>query len=269
MILSISPCPNDTFMFDAIVNKKIDLRGYNFDCTFSDIDLLNQYAKESTADISKVSCAVAAQIMDSYNILQSGAALGHGNAPLLVSKRKIYPDEVKYCKVAIPGFDTTATLLLKDNFGEVKELRTYLFSDIMEAIHSDEVDAGVLIHEERFSYRDKSLQLIADLAQKWNSESKLPIPLGAIVVRNSLDMEVQRDISSIIAESVAYAFANKKESWNFIKSHSQSLSDSVIESHIEMFVNNYSLNLGVKGREAIERLFKIGGYDEISNISFV
>lgn len=183
--LAISPCPNDTFMFDAIVNKKIDLKGYEFDVVFNDIDLLNQNSKKSVTDVTKLSCAVAAQVRDNYDTLRSGAALGRGNAPLLVSRRKIYPDEVSSCRVAIPGYDTTARLLLEYNFGEVKKMQTYLFSDIMDAIHSDEVDAGILIHEERFSYQQNSLLLIADLAQKWNEESDLPIPLGLIAVKSS------------------------------------------------------------------------------------
>ncbi|MEG1935382.1 MAG: MqnA/MqnD/SBP family protein, partial [Rikenellaceae bacterium] len=190
--LSISPCPNDTFMFDAIVNSKINLRGYKFDCVFEDIDTLNCNIKNRLVDISKISYAAYPKVSDSYNILSSGSALGRGNAPLLVSRMNIYPDEVACCRVAIPGYETTAALLLKYAFGQVKELKQYLFSDVAEAVLTGETDAGVLIHEERFVYKQKSLRLVADLSDMWNAKINLPIPLGAIVVNKQLDAHVQQ-----------------------------------------------------------------------------
>lgn len=256
LTLSISPCPNDTFMFDALINSKIDLRGYKFDCAFEDIDALNKNIVQCKSDISKISYAVYPKIADHYSILSSGSALGRGNAPLLVSRRKIYPDEVAHCKIAIPGYDTTAALLLKFAFGEVKELRQYLFSDVAEAVLSDEVDAGVLIHEERFVYREKSLLLVADLADKWNEKVNLPIPLGAIVVNRSLDHNVQQDINDLVGESIAFAFDNVQSSWQFVKQHARYMEDSVIEQHINMFVNSFSLDISNEGKDAVLALLK-------------
>lgn len=254
--LSISPCPNDTFMFDALINSKIDLRGYKFDCVFEDIDTLNKNIKESRSDISKISYAAYPAISEQYNILSSGSALGRGNAPLLVSRKKIYPDEVAHCKIAIPGYDTTAALLLKFAFGEVKELKQYLFSDIAEAILSDEVDAGVLIHEERFVYKEKSLRLVADLSDCWNEKTNLPIPLGAIVVNKSLDIKIQQDINSLLRESIEFAFDNMQSSWQFVKQHARYMEDDVIEQHINMFVNKFSLEIGDEGERAVLTLLK-------------
>ncbi|MFI3315608.1 MAG: 1,4-dihydroxy-6-naphthoate synthase [Rikenellaceae bacterium] len=259
--LSISPCPNDTFMMDAIINRKINLHGYEFDVTFQDIDLLNREAKNSSADITKISCGVLPAILGEYQVLNSGAALGVGNAPLLVSRHKIYPDELHHCKVAIPGFDTTAALLLKYTFPQVKELKSYLFSNIAEAIIADEVDAGVLIHEERFVYKQKSLQLIADLSDKWQEQLKLPIPLGLIAIKSGIDQRVKTDIAQLIQESIAFGFANPHSSWSFIKEHARYINDDVIESHIKMFVNDFSLDMGDSGRDSIMKMIELSGID--------
>ena len=211
LTLAISPCPNDTFMFDALIAKKIDLKGYSFDVRFDDIDVLNKNVSKSdgnSCNISKISCALYPKIASRYNILRSGSALGKGNAPLVVSKHKIYPDEVASCTIAVPGFDTTGFLLLKYHFGELKECKSYLFSDIADVVLSGEADVGVLIHEERFTYEEKGLRLITDLSTKWANELQLPIPLGTIVIDNTLDLNIQRDVNNLVRESIEFGFKN-------------------------------------------------------------
>lgn len=260
LTLAISPCPNDTFMFDALIAKKIDMKGYSFDVRFDDIDLLNQNRSKSdgdSCDISKISCALYPKIATRYNILRSGSALGKGNAPLVVSKHKIYPDEVASCTIAIPGFDTTGFLLLKYTFGELKECRPYLFSDIADVVLSGEADVGVLIHEERFVYKEKGLRLISDLSTKWDDELQLPIPLGVIAINNSLSESVQSDINSLIRDSIEFGFKNPNSSYSFIKQHARYMEAEIVSKHIDMFVNNYSLDISTDGERAITTLLNL------------
>lgn len=259
MTINISTCPNDTFMFDALLHGKIDTKGYKFDLHMADIAELNTLAQQGVADISKISYAAYPMIEDQYQILSSGSALGRGNGPLLVSKKKIYPDEVPHLKIAIPGYTTSAAMLLKIAYGEIKELKEYLFSDISEAIESGEVDAGVLIHEERFLYKEQGLHLVVDLGAMWEKRSGLPTPLGAIVIRRDIDDEVKKEINQLIMESVYFAQTNYASSQAFVREHAKELDDEVIKDHICMFVNYYSINLNEEARNAIERFFKEGG----------
>lgn len=259
--LSISTCPNDTFMFDALIHGRIDCRGYEFELTMHDIELLNRDALMYRADISKISAALMPAIASKYAMLNSGAALGRGNGPLLVSSKRISTDELRSARIAIPGKYTTAAGLLKKAFGENLDTHEYLFSDISTAILSGEVDAGVLIHEERFIYADKGLQLVADLGNIWEQLTGCPIPLGAIVVKRSLEDSVRRDIDELIGESVSYAMANPHESRTFVKMHARELDDKVIDSHIEMFVNQYSINMNAEGRAAVETLTGMNSND--------
>ena len=180
--LHISTCPNDTFMFDAMVHRRIDTEGLEFDLSLADIEQLNAGALQGVPDISKLSYAVVPQLLDRYRVLHSGSALGRGNGPLLVSRHRIYPDEVSGIRVAIPGEHTTANRLLATLYPGVTDKRVYLFSDVADAVMSDECDAGVLIHEGRFTYREKGLRLVADLGEEWEKKTGLPLPLGAIAV---------------------------------------------------------------------------------------
>lgn len=264
--LNISTCPNDTFMFDALVHGRINCRGYSFDLTMSDIDVLNQTVSNDDVDVSKISYAHYSNISSRYNVLRSGGALGSGNGPLLVSKRKIYSDEIEDLKIAIPGENTSANLLLNFASSKIKERRVYLFSDISEAILSDEVDAGVLIHEERFSYSKKGLRLVLDLGQNWEQKSGLLVPLGAIVVNKNLDLKVQKDISELIRESIGYALRNPSDSCQFVKNHAKELSDDTIKKHIDMFVNDYSLDVGEKGIKSVVEFLKNSGVEFTADI---
>lgn len=255
-------------MFDALLHGKIDTKGYRFNLHMADIAELNTIVKEGGVDISKISYATYPLIEDTYQLLMSGSALGRGNGPLLVSKKKIYSDEVPHLKIGIPGRTTTAAMLLKIAFGEIKELREYLFSDISHAIDGGEVDAGVLIHEERFLYKEHGLHLIADLGALWEEKSGLATPLGGIVIRRDTDEKVKRDINSLIADSVAYAFQNPASSESFVRNNAKELNHEVIDNHIKMFVNTYSMDLGREGKESVERFFKESGV-ELKHKTFV
>ena len=255
--LNISTCPNDTFMFDAMIHRRIDTEGLEFDVTLADIEQLNQTALEGGTDISKLSYAVVPLLKERYKVLNSGSALGRGNGPLLVSRRKIYPDELHDAKIAVPGLHTTANLLMSRIYPTAEKKEAYLFSDIMDCVMSGACDAGVLIHEGRFVYRKTGLQLIADLGEQWDKLTGLPLPLGAIVVSKRLDTAMQQKIDRVLRRSIEYAFANPKAAEGFIKQHAQELSDDVIRQHIELFVNPYSVDLGQEGRRAVTELLNL------------
>lgn len=265
--LNISTCPNDTFMFDALIHGKIDTKGYTFDVSLEDIDMLNkQVSEDSDCDISKISYAHYPNITESYKLLRSGSAMGSGNGPLLVSKHKIYPDEIPSLTIAIPGENTSANFLLNFVSPSIKQKKVYLFSDVSEAILTGEVDAGVLIHEERFSYPSKGLKLVLDLGEYWQQKSGSLIPLGAIVINRKLETGIQADINYLIAESIRYAYKNPGESQRFIREHARELSDEVIEQHIKMFVNEYSLDITEYGISSVLKFFKSSGIELTEDI---
>ncbi len=245
--LRISPCPNDTFSFDAIVNRRIDLRGLEFEVEYADIEELNLGALNSDPDISKISTAVLPRIYDHYALLDSGSALGRGNGQLLVRRKG---DTSPIRSVAIPGVYTTANAMLMRFFPEFTDRRPMLFSQIAEAVESGEVDAGVLIHEGRFVYERRNLELVADLGSLWEKQTSLPLPLGAIVLRRELGERLQREVEELLAESIRFAFANPSFSRTYIKEHAQELEDDVIDRHIDLFVNKYSVSLGEEGHRA-------------------
>lgn len=249
--LSISPCPNDTFMFDAIINRRIDLKGLDIEVEYHDIEVLNSHAMERRADITKCSTALLPAIDDRYRLLDSGAALGRGNGPLLVRRKG---DTTPIEHIAVPGEHTTANALIKRLFPEIKRRTPMLFSEIAKAVERGEFDAGVLIHEGRFVYERENLELIADLGLEWERREGLPLPLGSIVAARDLEKGVAERFETLLRESIAYAFAHPEVSRDFIKSHAQEMEDSVIDRHIALFVNEFSLTLGDEGREAVRRL---------------
>lgn len=251
LTLGFSTCPNDTFIFDAIVNKKIDLQGFDFDIVMADVQQLNTMTINNQLDIAKISYHAYCYVANSYKILNSGSALGFGNGPLLVSKGKIYPDEVPSLKIAIPGIHTTAFLLLKIFFPSLKQTKEYLFSDIQQAVIDNQVDAGLIIHESRFTYQIKGLTLIADLGQMWEKNTNLPIPLGGIVIKRLLDNNIQAIFDKILFESVKYAINNPNETLNFVRQHAQEMDTKVMLQHIELYVNEFTQNLNNQGKNAI------------------
>ena len=249
--LYISPCPNDTFMFHALVHGLVDCEGLEFEVEYHDIEQLNSRAMAAEADVSKISCAVLPAITKSYALLDSGAALGRGNGPLLI-KRKGFQGELK--RVAVPGEYTTANALVSGLFPLIDERTPLLFSEIAEAVERGDYDGGVLIHEGRFVYERRNLELVADLGVEWERLTDLPLPLGGIVVRRELGAELKERMERVLRRSIEYAFANPMASRDFVKAHARELEDEVIDKHIALFVNDFSLSLGNQGRQAISYL---------------
>lgn len=248
--LHISPCPNDTFAFDAIINNRI-LHDFDLDVEYHDIEELNEGVLRGAADISKISYAVYPLVADRYRLLDSGSALGRGNGQLLVRRKG---ESGKIRKVASPGKNTTANALLLRYFPDIEEVEQMLFSDIAEAVERGDVDAGVLIHEGRFVYESRNLELVSDLGKLWESETALPLPLGAIIAKRELGEELISKFEKLLAGSVRYAFENPQLSREFVKEHAQELDDEVIDKHISLFVNEHTISLGEEGRRAVERL---------------
>ncbi len=249
--LSISPCPNDTFMFDGIVNGRIDSEGLEFEVAFHDIEVLNAGVLQMQPDVSKISCAVLPAISEHYRLLDSGAALGRGNGPLLV-RRKGESGALKH--IAVPGVHTTANALVGKLFPEIEERTPMLFSEIAVAVERGDFDGGVLIHEGRFVYERRNLELVADLGLEWEARTQLPLPLGGIVVKRDLPEDVQQKVERVLRRSIEYAFANPMTSREFVKQHAQELEDDVIDKHIALFVNDFSLSLGEEGHAAMTTL---------------
>ncbi|MBQ4531802.1 MAG: 1,4-dihydroxy-6-naphthoate synthase [Alistipes sp.] len=251
MRLSISPCPNDTFMFDAIVNGRIDCEGLSFEVEYHDIEELNHGVEALGPDISKISCAVLPAIKQHYRLLDSGAALGRGNGPLLV-RRKGDKGAIKH--LLVPGVHTTANALVGRLFPQIEYREPMLFSKIAEAVERGDADAGVLIHEGRFVYERRKLELVADLGVEWERQTDLPLPLGGIVIKRELGDDMRSRVERVLRRSIEYAFDNPLLSRDYIKSHAQEMEDDVIEKHIALFVNDFSLSLGEQGRRAITLL---------------
>jgi len=254
--LGFSTCPNDTFIFDAMVHHKIDTKNLEFDVVLGDVEELNSKALQNKLDVTKISYHAFSKIAQNYLLLDSGSALGYKNGPLLISKRKIYSDELNDVKIAIPGVNTTANLLLSIAFPKAKNKKEFLFSNIEDAILDNEVDAGLIIHENRFTYEKKGLNKIIDLGEYWEKETGLPIPLGGIAVNRNLNHNLQLKINRVLKRSVEYAFANPKSAYPYIKQYAQEMDEDVMYKHIELYVNNFTVELGKQGRKAIEILYE-------------
>ena len=256
--LGFSPCPNDTYIFEALVNKRIELNNYKFDLEISDVEKLNQQAFKNNLDITKLSFAAYAHVSENYQLLPYGSALGYKNGPLLISKKRIYPDEVPFLKIAVPGKYTTAKLLLGIFWPEAKQLKEYIFSEIEEVVISGEADAGLIIHETRFTYQKKGLLKIADLGEMWEKQTSFPLPLGGIAIKRSLSEKVKNDIGQLIKNSLEFANRFPDASSDFIRKNAQETSDEITKQHIQLYVNEYSLNLEEKGRKAVSYLLNKG-----------
>ncbi len=241
-------------MFDGLVNNRIDISNYSFDLTIADIEQLNKMAIDNMPDITKLSYHSFFKVMDKYQLLNSGSALGENCGPLLISKRKIYPDELHDCKIAIPGKNTSANLLMSLLFPKVNNTKNYIFSDIEDVVLSNECDVGLVIHETRFTYKERGLELIADLGNLWEDRFNLPIPLGGIAVKRSLSEMVKKDIDNMLSQSVEFAMTNPALSMNFMKQYAQDMNEKVMMKHVNLYVNDYSLNIGKTGVEAVNKL---------------
>ena len=255
--LAFSPCPNDCFMFDPIVHRRIDLEGLDFDVRLADVEALNRDAFGGRTDVTKLSYHAFAHCADRYAMLTAGSALGRNCGPLLISKRPIGADEVAAggLRIAIPGTYTTANLLLGLAFPGATDTTALLFSDIESAVQDGRFDAGVIIHENRFTYEARGLRKIVDLGEYWEGTSGHPIPLGGIAIRRSLPAEIQATMTRVLRRSVEYAFAHREETLPYVRAHAQDMDDAVMFKHIDLYVNGYSIDLGPEGRRAVDALF--------------
>lgn len=252
--LGFSPCPNDTFIFDALVNKKIDTEGLDFKVVLEDVQTLNQWAMEGRLDISKISYGVLPLVLQQYDLLDAGGALGKGVGPLLIARRAIPLADIPGVTIAIPGQQTTAHLLFSLAFPSAIHKKFMVFSSIEEAVLSGQVDAGVIIHENRFTYQQKGLIRLMDLGEYWEKETGAPIPLGGIVFRRDHDPILQKKANTLIRRSLEYAFRHYPDLPAYVKEHAQEMDERVMRQHIDLYVNDYSLSLGPEGRKAIDTL---------------
>jgi len=262
--LGFSPCPNDTFIFEALVNKKIDTEGFEFETVLEDVQTLNQWAIEGKLDITKLSYGVLPLVLENYNVLNSGSALGRGVGPLLISKAAIEKDDVNIndLTIAIPGKNTTAHLLFSLAFPGAKN-KVFLRYDEIEKFVLDDKGLGVIIHENRFTYADKGLHKIMDLGDYWEKETGNPIPLGGIVIKRNFSIEVQQKVDALIKKSIEYAFSKYPELNDYIRMHSQEMSEDVMRKHIDLYVNHYSIQLGEEGKAAVNKLLQV--YQQVNN----
>ncbi len=257
LTLGFSPCPNDTFIFEAMVHGRVDTEGLEFDWFLADVEELNRRAADGSIDVTKMSFHAYANTAEQFLILDAGSALGRSNGPLVVSKRKIRPDELDEAVIAIPGKMTTANLLFSIFWPKATRKREYLFSDIPEAVLSGKADVGLIIHETRFTYRSMGLSLVADTGFLWEETTGLPVPLGCIAVNRKIDEDTAAKVDRAIWRSIEYARTSPDESVDFIRKHARETEADVTREHIKLYVNSFSLSLGEEGRAAIKRLFAV------------
>ena len=255
LTLGFSPCPNDTFIFEALVNQKVDTEGLEFDYFMADVEKLNEEAFAEKPDVTKLSFHAFLHLAGRYLLLDSGAALGFGAGPLVISKHLQHFNELAGKIVGIPGKYTTANLLFSLAMKEDVQKREILFSDIENAILSGEVDAGVIIHESRFTYQSKGLSKLMDLGAYWEQLTGSPVPLGGIVAHKRLGKEVLAKVNRSIRRSVEYANTHKGEINNFIRCNALEMDDDIMKKHINLYVNEYSVNLGENGKKAVNQMF--------------
>ncbi|MBS1656679.1 MAG: 1,4-dihydroxy-6-naphthoate synthase [Bacteroidetes bacterium] len=254
LTLGFSPCPNDTFIFYALLHRKIDLLGLHFEPVIADVQALNEMAAQDSLDISKLSFAAYASLRHSYELLDSGGALGNHCGPLLISRQPISPDQVQEHSVAIPGTNTTAHFLFKKFFPGHQNKKQMIFSSIEDAVLHGETDLGVIIHENRFTYQKKGLLKVADLGEWWETQTGLPIPLGGIFIKKEFEPDVIHKTEMLIRNSVQYALAHPGETIPFVRKYSQEMDEEVMWQHIRLYVNQFTVSLGETGREAVQRL---------------
>lgn len=264
LTLGFSPCPNDTFIFDALIHHKIDTEGLSFEVSFDDVETLNQKAMRGELDITKLSFHAFAYVIEKYALLHAGSALGFGVGPLLICKKeKAAAIEAQLkaenyaLSTGIPGKYTTANFLLGVAYPNLTNKKELVFSEIEDALINEQIDLGLIIHENRFTYQDKGLHKVIDLGNYWEQLTGCAIPLGGIVINRNLSVEVQQKVNRLIRKSVEFAFANPKSGIDFIRQHAQEMDEAVMYKHIELYVNKYSIDLGEEGRKAIDTLFEM------------
>ena len=264
--LGFSPCPNDTFIFDALVNKKIDTEGFTFEPVLEDVQTLNEWALQGKLDVTKISYGVLPLLLKNYIVLNAGGALGKGVGPLLITQQAGAENkDVNEMTIAIPGEHTTAHMLFSLAYPKAIKKKFMVFSAIEDAVLNGDVDAGVIIHENRFTYQQKGLHKLVDLGEYWEKQTGNPIPLGGIVMKKTFDTALQHKVDSLIKRSLEYAFENYPLITDYVKQHSQEMSESVMRQHIDLYVNNYSLQLGGDGKAAVNTFLDI--YSQLKQVN--
>ncbi len=253
LTLSYSPCPNDTFIFDALLHHKIDTEGLNFEVLLGDVEELNRRAFRGEPHVTKLSYHALAHLTHTYALLMSGSALGSNCGPLLIANQVVTPK--KSDTVAIPGKYTTANFLLGIAYPELAQKTEVLFSEIEDKVLDGSHDFGLLIHENRFTYAERGLHKIADLGELWEARTGLPIPLGGIVVHRGLSVEVQAKVNRVLRRSVEFALANPAQTMDYVSAFAQTMSREVMLQHINLYVNHYTVDLGNRGLAAVRYLF--------------
>lgn len=257
LTLGFSPCPNDTYIFDAMVHQKVDTEGLEFEYFMADVEKLNGEAFAEKPDVTKLSFHAFLHLAGRYLLLDSGAALGFGAGPLVISKNLKNFEELNGKTVAIPGKYTTANLLFSLAMNKTKvRKKEFLFSEIENAILSAEVDAGVIIHESRFTYQLKGLHKLIDLGEYWEQLTDSPVPLGGIAAHNRLGSEVIAKVNRSIRRSVEYANFHKGELNEFIRCNAREMDDAVMQKHIDLYVNEFSVSLGLQGKKSVNQMFE-------------
>ena len=262
--LGFSPCPNDTFIFDALVNKKIDTGDIEFETVLEDVQTLNQWAMQGKLTITKLSYGVLPLVLNQYVVLNSGSALGRGVGPLLIAAGDTVINNVDEYTIAIPGEQTTAHLLFSLAYPTAKK-KIFLRYDAIENFVSSGKGLGVIIHENRFTYADKGLKKIIDLGDFWEKETGNAIPLGGIVINREIDINIQQEIGRLIKKSIEYAFSNYPQLNDYIRNNAQEMSEEVMRKHIDLYVNDYSVNLGEEGKNTIKKLLQV--YQQLNSCS--
>jgi Predicted periplasmic solute-binding protein len=269
IVIGFSPCPNDTFIFDALVNRKIDTGDLRFEAQLEDVETLNQLALDGVLPFTKISYAVLSRILNSYVVLNSGSALGSGVGPLLIANNQIPKDEINDCLIAIPGEHTTAHMLFALAFPDAKNKIFLRYDEIEEFVLSAATPpafnrdnksvrkAGVIIHENRFTYEKKGLIKIIDLGDFWQNKTGSPIPLGGIVGKRTMDPHLLYTVDNLIKKSIEFAYEHYPELTDYVRENSREMEEDVMRKHIDLYVNKYSLSLGTEGQNAVSQFLRI------------
>ena len=261
--IAYSPCPNDTFIFDALAHQKIDTEGLTFDIIHGDVETLNREAMDGKYDITKLSYHAFAYMSNQYQLLTAGSALGRGCGPLMISKDEIPRSKIEFCLIGIPGRLTTANFLMTLAFPEAATKKEMVFNEIENALLNDAIDIGLIIHENRFTYIHKGLKKIIDLGEWWEKKYQLPIPLGGIVTRRDFEPALQLKINRVVRRSVEFALANPAQTMQYVRDHAQEMDEQVMQQHIALYVNDFSVDLGEEGKAAISALYEVAAEKKI------
>jgi len=255
--IGFSPCPNDTFIFDALVNKRIDTEGLDFLPMLEDVETLNQWALQGRLPLTKISYGVLPLVVDQYDLLDAGGALGKGVGPLLIAKTRFPPEAIENLRVAIPGKNTSAHMLFSLAFPHSRNKEFMIFSGIEDAVLTGKADCGVIIHENRFTYMQKGLVKLVDLGEFWEQKTGCPIPLGGIVIRKDFTAGLKEQVTRLIKKSLEFSFSRYPELTGFVKDHAREMEESVMRQHIDLYVNQFSFSLGEDGRRAVNTFLNV------------